>query len=133
LLRPWSIFAASGTAGAHVHASARLESDVIVDPGIVIGPRAEIGTGTVIAANAVIGPGVRIGRQCSIGSRSSIQHSLIGDRVIIHAVSRLGQDGFGYVLGRSHAKVPRSVASRRPRITTQNPLCWAAMAKRTHE
>jgi UDP-3-O-[3-hydroxymyristoyl] glucosamine N-acyltransferase len=106
-LRPSSMFATSGTAGAHVHASARLESGVTLDPGVVIGPRAEIGTGTVIAANAVIGPGVRIGRQCSIGSHSSIQHSLIGDRVIIHAGCRLGQDGFGFVLGLGHTKVPQ--------------------------
>jgi UDP-3-O-[3-hydroxymyristoyl] glucosamine N-acyltransferase len=106
-LRPSSMFATSGTAGAHVHASARLESGVTLDPGVVIGPRAEIGTGTVIAATAVIGPGVRIGRQCSIGSHSSIQHSLIGDRVIIHAGCRLGQDGFGFVLGLGHTKVPQ--------------------------
>jgi UDP-3-O-[3-hydroxymyristoyl] glucosamine N-acyltransferase len=105
--RPWSMLATSGTAGAHVHASARLESGVTLDPGAVIGPRAEIETGTVIAANAVIGPGVRIGRQCSIGSHSSIQHSLIGDRVIIHAGCRLGQDGFGFVLGLGHTKVPQ--------------------------
>jgi UDP-3-O-[3-hydroxymyristoyl] glucosamine N-acyltransferase len=106
-LRPASMFAATGTAGAHVHPSARLEPGVTLDPGVVVGPGAEIGTGTVIAANAVIGPGVRIGRQCAIGSQSSIQHSLIGDRVIIHPGCRLGQDGFGYVLGRSHTKVPQ--------------------------
>ncbi len=106
-LRPSSMFAASGTAGAHVHPSARLEPGVTLDPGVVVGPGAEIGTGTVVAANAVIGPGVLIGRQCSIGSHSSIQHSVIGDRVIVHPGCRLGQDGFGYVLGRSHIKVPQ--------------------------
>jgi UDP-3-O-[3-hydroxymyristoyl] glucosamine N-acyltransferase len=106
-LRPLSMFAAAGTAGAHVHSTARLESGVTLDPGVVVGPGAKIGAGTVVAANAVIGPGVRIGRQCSIGSHSSIQHSLIGDRVIIHPGCRLGQDGFGYVLGRSHTKVPQ--------------------------
>jgi UDP-3-O-[3-hydroxymyristoyl] glucosamine N-acyltransferase len=106
-LRPSSMFAAAGTAGAHVHPTARLGSCVTLDPGVVVGPRAEIGTGTIVAANAVIGPGVRIGRHCSIGSHSSIQHSFIGDRVIIHPGCRLGQDGFGYVLGRSHIKVPQ--------------------------
>jgi UDP-3-O-[3-hydroxymyristoyl] glucosamine N-acyltransferase len=106
-LRPASMFAASGTAGAHVHPLARLESGVTLDPGAVVGPGAEIGAGTVIAANAVIGPGVRIGRQCVIGAHASIQHSLIGDRVIVHPGCRLGQDGFGYVLGRTHAKVPQ--------------------------
>jgi UDP-3-O-[3-hydroxymyristoyl] glucosamine N-acyltransferase len=106
-LRPSSMFAASGTAGAHVHPSARLESGIILDPGAVVGPDAEIGTGTVVAAHAVIGPGVRIGRHCCVGAQSSLQHSLIGDRVIIHPGCRLGQDGFGYVLGQTHLKVPQ--------------------------
>jgi UDP-3-O-[3-hydroxymyristoyl] glucosamine N-acyltransferase len=107
-LRPSSVFGASGTAGANVHPSARLEPGVVLDPGVVVGPGAEIGAGTIVAANAVIGPGVRIGRNCSIGAQCSIQHSLIGDRVIIHPGCRLGQDGFGYVMGRrGHAKVPQ--------------------------
>jgi UDP-3-O-[3-hydroxymyristoyl] glucosamine N-acyltransferase len=107
-LRPPSAFDASGAApGAHVHSSARLESGVTLDPGVVVGPGVEVGTGTIIAANTVIGPGVRIGRHCSIGAQNSILHSLIGDRVIIHPGCRLGQDGFGYVLGRSHTKVPQ--------------------------
>jgi UDP-3-O-[3-hydroxymyristoyl] glucosamine N-acyltransferase len=108
-LRPSLAFAAAGIApGAHVHPSARLESGVSLDPGVVVGPGVEIGAGTAIAANAVVGPGVRIGRNCSIGAQSSILHALIGDRVIIHPGCRLGQDGFGYVLGRhAHTKVPQ--------------------------
>jgi UDP-3-O-[3-hydroxymyristoyl] glucosamine N-acyltransferase len=107
-LQPSSIFAAEGTARAHVHPTARFETGVILDPGVVIGPEAQIGTGTVIAANAVIGPRVRIGRYCSIGAHSSILHSLVGDRVIIHPGCRLGQDGFGYVLGRhGQTRVPQ--------------------------
>jgi UDP-3-O-[3-hydroxymyristoyl] glucosamine N-acyltransferase len=108
-LRPSLVFATAGVApGAHVHPSARLESGVSLDPGVVVGPGAEIGAGTVVAANAVIGPGVRIGRNCSIGAQSSILHTLIGDRVIIHPGCSLGQDGFGYALGRhAHTKVPQ--------------------------
>jgi UDP-3-O-[3-hydroxymyristoyl] glucosamine N-acyltransferase len=108
-LRPSLIFATAGIApGAHVHPSARLESGVSLDPGAVVGPGAEIGSGTVIAAHVVVGPGVRIGRNCSIGAQSSILHTLIGDRVIIHPGCRLGQDGFGYALGRNaHVKVPQ--------------------------
>jgi UDP-3-O-[3-hydroxymyristoyl] glucosamine N-acyltransferase len=108
-LRPSLMFAAAGIAsGAHVHSSARLESGVLLDPGVVVGSGAEIGSGTAVAANAVVGPGVRIGRNCSIGAQSSILNTLIGDRVIIHPGCRLGQDGFGYVLGRhAHTKVPQ--------------------------
>jgi UDP-3-O-[3-hydroxymyristoyl] glucosamine N-acyltransferase len=108
-LRPSSLFGAEGIAiGAHVHATARLENGVAIDPGAVIGPGAEIGAGTIVAANAVVGPGVRIGRKCVIGAHSSIMHALIGDRVIIHPGCRLGQDGFGYAMGRDgHTKVPQ--------------------------
>src|SRR6202035_1024471 len=74
-LRPSSLFGAEGIAiGAHVHATARLENGVAIDPGAVIGPGAEIGAGTIVAANAVVGPGVRIGRKCVIGAHSSIMH-----------------------------------------------------------
>jgi UDP-3-O-[3-hydroxymyristoyl] glucosamine N-acyltransferase len=108
-LRPSSLFEASGIgAGSMVHQTARLESGVTIDPGAVVGPHAEIGTGTVINAGAVIGPNVRIGRDCAIGPHVSIIHALIGDRVIIHPGTRIGQDGFGYVMGaRGHTKVPQ--------------------------
>jgi UDP-3-O-[3-hydroxymyristoyl] glucosamine N-acyltransferase len=108
-LRPASLFEAGGIAvGASVHPSARLESGVVIDPGAVVGPRAEIGAGTVIGPAAVIGPQVRIGRDCAVGAGASIVHSLLGDRVIIHAGCRIGQDGFGYVMGpQGHAKVPQ--------------------------
>jgi UDP-3-O-[3-hydroxymyristoyl] glucosamine N-acyltransferase len=108
-LRPSSLFEAAGiTSAASVHPSARLENGVIVDPGAVIGPRAEIGSGTVIGANAVVGPQVRIGRDCAIGANATVVHALLGDRVIIHPGCRIGQDGFGYVMGsQGHGKVPQ--------------------------
>ncbi|HWV54876.1 UDP-3-O-(3-hydroxymyristoyl)glucosamine N-acyltransferase [Pseudorhodoplanes sp.] len=108
-LRPSSLFEADGiTPGASVHPKARLEDGVTVEPGAVIGPRAEIGAGTLIGAGAVVGAGVRIGRDCSVGAQTSVIHSLIGDRVIIHPGCRIGQDGFGYLMGpRGHAKVPQ--------------------------
>lgn len=107
-LRPLSIVGTRGVdPGASVHEDARLEDGVIVDPGAVIGPDAEIGAGTIVCANVVIGPNVRVGRDCSIGPGASITHALIGDRVIIHAGVRIGQDGFGYIPGKVHLKVPQ--------------------------
>lgn len=107
-LRPGSFFGATGQSpGSYVHPSARLEDGVVVDPGAVIGPNAEIGKGTVIGAGAVIGPSVRIGRDCSIGPQTTVQHAFLGNRVILHPGVRIGQDGFGYALGRSHIKVPQ--------------------------
>ncbi len=108
-LRPSSLFEATGiSAGAIVHATARLENGVTIDPGAVIGPRAEIGAGTIVAPTAVIGPDVRIGRDCSIGAGVTILYALIGDRVIIHPGCRIGQDGFGFVPGpKGQNKIPQ--------------------------
>jgi len=109
-LRPSSLFGVKGRSkDAHVHASARLEANVTVDPLAVIGADAEIGAGTVIAVGAVIGPRVCIGRDCAIGAGATIQHALIGDRVIIHPGTRIGQDGFGYMPSpQGHQKIPQT-------------------------
>ena len=108
-LRPASLFETDGIfAGAAVHPTARLESDVTIDPGAVIGPRAEIGAGSIIAATAVIGPDVTIGRDCRIGAGCSITNTLIGDRVIIHPGCRIGQDGFGYTEDAAQQKIPQT-------------------------
>ncbi len=107
-LRPSSLAEVGSVAGAHVHPTARLENDVTIEPGAVIGPRAEIGGGSVIGATAVIGSEVHIGRNCSIGAGTTITDSLIGDRVIIHPGCKIGQDGFGFLLGLGgHLKVPQ--------------------------
>ncbi|MGH6789133.1 MAG: UDP-3-O-(3-hydroxymyristoyl)glucosamine N-acyltransferase [Pseudolabrys sp.] len=107
-LRPSSLYEVHDAAGASVHPSARLESGVTVDPGAVIGPRAEIGSGTIIAANAVIGPEVRIGRDCAIGAGAVLTQALLGDRVIVHPGCKIGQDGFGFVMGaKGHLKIPQ--------------------------
>lgn len=84
---------------AHVHPRALVEDGAIVEAGAVIGPDAQIGSGTVIAPNAVIGPSCRIGRDGYVGPGATVQHALLGNRVIVHAGVRIGQDGFGYVAG----------------------------------
>lgn len=91
-----------------VDPSAKLEDGVVIEPGAIIGPGAQIGCGSRIAAGAVIGARVTIGRACYIGSLSTITHAMIGDRVVLHAGVRLGQDGFGFAIGREgHLKVPQ--------------------------
>lgn len=108
-LRPQSLFDTRGISPqAFVHPEARLEAGVIVDPGALIGAGAQIGRGSIICAQAVIGPGVAIGRDCAVGAHASLQHALIGNRVIVHAGARIGQDGFGFAMGaRGHLKVPQ--------------------------
>ena len=95
-------------AGATISSEARLEPDIAVDPGVVIGPYVQIGSGSTIGANSVIGPNVQIGRNCHIGSNVTILHAFIGNHVIIHSGAAIGQDGFGFSIGRTgHTKVPQ--------------------------
>jgi UDP-3-O-[3-hydroxymyristoyl] glucosamine N-acyltransferase len=107
-LRPSSLSSPGDFAGAHVDASARMEDGVTINPGAVIGPGVEIGSGSTIGANVVIAADVRIGRDCSIGATAAISDALIGDRVIIHPGCKIGQDGFGFVMGgKGHLKIPQ--------------------------
>ncbi len=109
-LRPSSLFGVAGRAsGVQVHPSARIEAGVTIDPLVVIGPGAEIGAGTLIASGAIIGPRVAIGRDCVIGAGATVQHALIGDRVIVHPGVRIGQDGFGFLPSpQGHQKIPQN-------------------------
>lgn len=96
------------SASAHIHPTARLEAGVTVEPGVVIGEGVQIGAGSRIAAGAVIGYRCTVGRDCYIGPRVVLMHALIGNNVIIHAGASIGQDGFGFAMGRQgHMKVPQ--------------------------
>jgi UDP-3-O-[3-hydroxymyristoyl] glucosamine N-acyltransferase len=102
----------AGVAGispaAVIHPTAKLEDDVSVEPHAIIGPHVEVGTGTIIGPGAVIGPYVTIGRGCSIGAGATVACSLLGNAVIVHPGCRIGQDGYGFLLGAGgHAKVPQ--------------------------
>ncbi|WP_045835643.1 UDP-3-O-(3-hydroxymyristoyl)glucosamine N-acyltransferase [Hyphomicrobium sp. 99] len=93
---------------APIDPTAKLEPGVLIEPGAIIGREAQIGAGTRIAAGAVVGARVTIGRDCFIGALATVTHALVGDRVIIHSGVRIGQDGFGFAMGRSgHLKVPQ--------------------------
>jgi UDP-3-O-[3-hydroxymyristoyl] glucosamine N-acyltransferase len=105
-MRPKAAIAGAG--GSPVHPTAKLEEGVVVEPGAVIGPEAQIGRGTAVAAGALVGYRVTVGRGCYIGPGVSLTHALVGDRVILHAGVRIGQDGFGFAMGpRGHLKVPQ--------------------------
>ena len=93
---------------AHIHPTAVLGDEVAIGPGAVIGANCVIGSRSAIGANSVIGDGVMIGEDSSIGPITSITQSMIGNRVIIHRGVHIGQDGFGFALGREgHVKVPQ--------------------------
>ncbi|MEQ1669260.1 MAG: LpxD N-terminal domain-containing protein, partial [Hyphomicrobium sp.] len=102
LFYPQSMHPMAAKAGAPpVDPSAKLEDGVLIEPGAIIGAEAQIGRGTRIAAGAVIGARVSIGRDSYIGALATVTHALVGDRVIIHSGVRIGQDGFGFAMGRT--------------------------------
>lgn len=91
-----------------VHPAAHLEDGAEVEPGATVGAEARIGAGTRIAAGAVVGYRVHIGRDCYIGPNVTLAHTLVGDRVLLHAGACIGQDGFGFAMGgEGHLKVPQ--------------------------
>lgn len=93
---------------ASIAASAKIGEGCMIEANVTIGENVEIGTHTIIRAGSVIDRGVSIGNHCQIGSCSTISHSLIGDHVILHRGVNIGQDGFGFAMGRDgHVKVPQ--------------------------
>jgi UDP-3-O-[3-hydroxymyristoyl] glucosamine N-acyltransferase len=91
-----------------VHPTARIEDGAKIEAGAIVGREAWIGRDTIIAAGAVVGYRVTVGRGGYVGPCASLQHCMIGDRVIIHGGVRIGQDGFGFAMGPAgHLKVPQ--------------------------
>lgn len=98
-----------------VHPSAVVDRTATVSAHVAVGPNAVIGAG------ANLGRGVRIGAGCVIGERTEIgagtvlfpnvtvyPNAILGERVIVHAGTRIGVDGFGYVqTDGEHSKVPQ--------------------------
>jgi len=110
LFYPESMWPKAARAGGTtmVDQTAVIEDGAEIEPGAVIGPEARIGRGSRIAAGAVVGYRVHVGRNCYVGALATLTHTLVGDRVIIHSGVRIGQDGFGFAMGRGgHLKVPQ--------------------------
>lgn len=108
-VRPAPVTGQTGISpAAHVAPTASVEAGAIIEAGAVVGPGAAVGRGTVVAPGAVIGASCRIGRDGYVGPGASIVAALIGDRVLIHAGARIGQDGFGFVAGQKGLdKIPQ--------------------------
>jgi len=91
-----------------IHPTAKVGAGTTLGLGVQIGAGVEIGRDCIIGANTVIGRGVQIGHNAFIGAHVSISHTLVGDRVYIHAGSRIGQDGFGYIgSAAGHYRIPQ--------------------------
>lgn len=108
-MRSLSAQSLKGARGGNlIHSSAEIDDSATIEPGAVVGAEARIGAGSVVSAGAVVGYRCVIGRDCYIGPGTTVIHAIIGNGVILHAGVRIGQDGFGYSMGRrGHMKIPQ--------------------------
>ena len=110
-----SMFAPARPGPSGIHPSAVVAEAASLADGVAIGecavirPGARVGQGTVIDSGAHVGDGVDIGADCYIGPNVSLMHGVsLGDRVVIHAGTVIGGDGFGYLqIDGRHVKVPQ--------------------------
>jgi len=98
-----------------IHPTAQLGRDVTLGADVYIGEYAVlrdgvvVGNRTVIEAHCFVGEGTTLGDDCLLYPGVKLYHRLrIGHRVIIHAGSVLGSDGFGYAQeAGQHIKIPQ--------------------------
>jgi len=97
-----------------VHPSALIGEGALVD-GASIGPNVFVGADAVVGAGSVLYPGVFVGRGAVVGRDCVLWPNVVlreavrlGDRVIIHANSTVGADGFSYLQRQGHhVRVPQ--------------------------
>ncbi len=104
---------AAPTPGIHpaatVHPTATVHSTATIGAGAVIEAGAKVGARTIVSPLAYIGEEAIVGEDCLIHPHVSILHRcVIGNRVIIHANTVIGSDGFGFDISQeSAAKIPQ--------------------------
>ena len=94
---------------AHIGRNVSLGEDVTVGPAAVLQNNVTIGSRVTIHPQVVIGDGVHIGDDVEIYPQVTVlDRCVIGSRVIIHAGTVIGSDGFGFVRdGEKHYKIPQ--------------------------
>ncbi len=101
---------------AGVHSSAVVMKSASVGAGVHIGAHAfvgedaKVGDRSVIAAGAVISAGCLVGDDCFIHPQTVLYPGVsTGKRVILHAGTVIGSDGFGFILSEEgHTKKPQA-------------------------
>jgi UDP-3-O-[3-hydroxymyristoyl] glucosamine N-acyltransferase len=88
-------------ARAIVDETAEIDAGAEIGAGAVVGAGAKIGAGTIVGPLATIGEGVVMGRNCRIHAQVSVSHAVLGDRVTLYPGARVGQDGFGFAIGKT--------------------------------
>lgn len=96
-------------AGACVAASAKIDPDVTIHPGCVIGERVIIGAGSVLYPGVCLYDDVMIGKNCCLHAHAVVREGCqLGDRVILQPSAVIGSDGFGFAPdGSRYFKIPQ--------------------------
>jgi UDP-3-O-[3-hydroxymyristoyl] glucosamine N-acyltransferase len=98
-----------------VHPTATIGQCVRLGEGASIGAFVAVGDGVSVGDRTIVMPGCFIGEDCAIGNDCILypgvilyHGSLLGNRVVIHANTVIGADGFGYIqVGERSYKVPQ--------------------------
>jgi UDP-3-O-[3-hydroxymyristoyl] glucosamine N-acyltransferase len=93
--------------------TARVASTATVDPTAHIGPCCVVADQCVIGARTTLMGGNHLGRDCRLGEDVFLfpnvviyKQTVIGNRVVVHAGTTIGSDGYGYVFDEGrHRKV----------------------------
>ncbi|MCS7235420.1 MAG: UDP-3-O-(3-hydroxymyristoyl)glucosamine N-acyltransferase [Armatimonadota bacterium] len=93
---------------AVVHPTARLGPQVAVGAFAVVEEGATVGARTVLYPFAYVGPHASVGDDCVLYPHVVVGERVqVGNRVVLHAGCVLGSDGFGFVPGPPHHKIPQ--------------------------
>ena len=80
-----------------IHPTAKIGKDVYIGAFAYVGANAEIGDGSKIYPLSYVGDEVKIGNNCTLFSGVKVYHEcVLGNRVVIHASTVIGADGFGF-------------------------------------
>ena len=98
-----------------IHPTAAIDPSARLGQAVSIGPLVTVGKDAMIGDRVRLSPGVVVGDHVQIGADTFLypnvtlyHHVVIGARVMIHAGSVIGADGFGFVFeGGRHVKVPQ--------------------------
>jgi UDP-3-O-[3-hydroxymyristoyl] glucosamine N-acyltransferase len=92
-----------------IHVSAVVDPSAQISPQAHVAALVSIGARSRIEANVVIGPGSVIGDDCVVGAGSELSARVtlvasvrLGQRVRIHSGAVLGADGFGLAMAEGH-------------------------------
>jgi UDP-3-O-[3-hydroxymyristoyl] glucosamine N-acyltransferase len=98
-----------------IHPSAVIAPSATIDATAQVGPGCVVGPGVRIGARSVLRGGNHVGEDCRIGEDACLfpnvvlyPRTQVGRRVVIHAGTVIGSDGYGYVFDQGrHLKMPQ--------------------------